>query len=147
MTNRYYLIVFSTIFFLIIDIKAQTNVPIKFDSTNYSMENCVNTFTLDGIEKIEAGYQYWFADKNFLDGRTIELSVVNPHSATHKPHTHFEDEFFFILEGTADFYLNGETKVVSSMTSLYCPSFSEHGIKNVGDTELKYLVIKKYEVK
>jgi oxalate decarboxylase/phosphoglucose isomerase-like protein (cupin superfamily) len=33
------------------------------------------------------------------------------------------------------------------MTSFYCPSFSEHGIRNVGDTELKYLVIKKYDLK
>jgi mannose-6-phosphate isomerase-like protein (cupin superfamily) len=28
--------------------------------------------------------------------------------------------------------------------SFYCPPSVEHGIRNVGDTELKYLVIKKY---
>jgi mannose-6-phosphate isomerase-like protein (cupin superfamily) len=102
---------------------------------------------MDGIEKTKVGYQYWFADKNFLDGRTIKLSVVAPHSATHPPHKHSEDEFFFVIEGTAEFYLNGETKTAGSMTSFYCPSFSEHGIRNVGDTELKYLVIKKYNLK
>ena len=31
-----------------------------------------------------------------------------------------------------------------SYTSFYCPSNVEHGIRNTGDTELKYLVIKKY---
>jgi F420-0:gamma-glutamyl ligase-like protein len=30
------------------------------------------------------------------------------------------------------------------MTLFYCPSWHEHGIRNVGDTELKYLVLKKY---
>jgi mannose-6-phosphate isomerase-like protein (cupin superfamily) len=69
------------------------------------------------------GYQYWFADKNYLDGRTIKLSVVAPHSATHASHTHTEDKFFFVLEGSAEFFLNGETKTVGPMTGFYCPSF------------------------
>jgi mannose-6-phosphate isomerase-like protein (cupin superfamily) len=125
---------------------AQEKDSYKFDSTSYSIEDCVNEFSMDGAEKTKVGYQYWFADKNFLDGRTIKLSVVAPHSATHPPHKHSEDEFFFVLEGSAEFYLNGETITTGPMTSLYCPSFSEHGIRNVGDTELKYLVIKKYEV-
>jgi len=147
MKNENYLFVFIIILLFSINLKSQTRESYKFDSTNYSIERCVNTFSTEGIEKIKVGYQYWFADKNFLDGRTIKLSVVTPHSATHKPHKHSEDEFFFVLEGTAEFYLNGETKVVGPMTSLYCPSFSEHGIKNIADTELKYLVIKKYEMK
>ena len=29
------------------------------------------------------GYQYWFFNKDFIDGRTIKMSVVAPHSATH----------------------------------------------------------------
>ena len=72
------------------------------------------------------------------------MSVVGPHQATHAPHTHVEEEFFFILEGTAQFYLDGKTTTGGPYTSFFCPSFSEHGISNAGDTEMKYLVIKKY---
>ena len=140
-------VVIIVLLLFITDIKSQDKIYPGFDSTNYSIENCVNEFSLDNIEETKVGYQYWFADKDFLDGRTIKLSVVGPHSSTHAPHKHSGDEFFFVLEGTAEFYLNGETKVVEPMTSLYCPPFSEHGIKNVSNTELKYLVIKKYEVK
>ena len=61
------------------------------------------------------------------------------------PHKHAEDEFFFVLEGTAEFYLNGKTKTAGPYTSFYCPPNSEHGIRNTGDSVLKYLVIKKYE--
>ena len=111
----------------------------------YTIENSVNTFSMDKIEQTEAGYQYWFADKKFLDGRTLKLSAVKPGKATHEPHTHTEDEFFFVLEGQAEFYLDGKTVVVGPYTSLYCPPNSKHGIRNAGDTELKYLVIKKYE--
>jgi quercetin dioxygenase-like cupin family protein len=49
-----------------------------------------------------------------------------------------------VLEGTAEFHLDGETATGGPMTSFYCPSGSTHGIRNIGDTELKYLVIKKY---
>ena len=114
-------------------------------SRKFTIENCVNEFSKEKVEPTKVGYQYWFADKDFLDGRTLKMSVVKPGEATHPPHRHSEDEFFFVLEGKAEFYLDGKTKVVSPYTSLYCPSNQEHGIRNVGDTMLKYLVIKKYE--
>lgn len=112
----------------------------------FTIDNCVNRLDKEKAVPTKVGYQYWFADKNFIDGRTLKLSVVAPRSATHPPHSHPEDEFFFILEGEAEFFLAGQTKNVGPMTSLYCPPNVEHGIKNIGDTELKYLVIKKYPV-
>lgn len=111
----------------------------------YSIEDCVNTFSEDQAISTKVGYQYWFADKDFLDGRTIKMSAVAPGKSTHAPHQHPEDEFFYVLEGTAQFHLDGKEVVVEANTSLYCPPNSMHGIKNVGETELKYLVIKKYE--
>jgi quercetin dioxygenase-like cupin family protein len=112
---------------------------------SYTIDNCVNIFDPAKIESTKVGYHYWFADKKFLDGRTLKMSVVAAGQATHPPHKHSEDEFFFVLEGTAEFYLDGRTKTAGPYASFYCPPSSEHGIRNVGDTELKYLVIKKYE--
>ncbi|WP_242082387.1 cupin domain-containing protein [Aestuariivivens sediminis] len=110
----------------------------------YNIENCVNQFKMDSVTKTKVGYQYWFVNKDFLDGRTLKMSVVAPHKATHAPHKHAEDEFFYVLEGVAEFYLEGETVISGANTSFYCPPWYEHGIRNIGDTELKYLVIKKY---
>lgn len=110
----------------------------------FTLENTVSKFDPDKIDSTEVGYQFWFVDKEFLDGRTLKMSVVKPHAATHAPHSHEEDEFFFVLEGTAEFYLNGETMVAGPYASFYCPPNSMHGIRNAGDTQLKYLVIKKY---
>jgi len=115
------------------------------DTSRFTIDNCVNVFTPAKVESTKAGYQYWFVDKNFIDGRTLKMSVVAPHEATHAPHQHKEDEFFFVLEGTAEFFLNGKTKAAGPYASFYCPSGSLHGIRNIGDTVLKYLVIKKYE--
>lgn len=135
------------IIFLFISIHAQTDNKKndKEENKKYTIENCVNEFSQNKVEKTSVGYQYWFVDKNFIDGRTIKLSVVAPHSATHEPHRHKEDEFFFVIEGIAEFFLDGKTKIAKAYSSFYCPPNSLHGIRNVGDTELKYLVIKKYE--
>ena len=117
---------------------------LQSQSKQTTIDSCVNEFSVANIESTKVGYQYWFIGKDFLDGRTLKMSVVAPHSATHAPHRHPEDEMFFVLEGTAEFYLNGARKVVQPYASFYCPPNSEHGIRNVGDTTLKYLVIKKY---
>ncbi len=144
MRNLKWSLLFSLI--LISSTHAQKINEISNDSIKtYTIENCVNQFNLDKSISTQVGYQYWFADKNFLDGRTLKLSVVAPHKSTHAPHQHIEDEFFFVLEGTAEFFLDGKTQTAGAYTSFYCPSNSMHGISNVGDTDLKYLVIKKYE--
>jgi len=109
-----------------------------------SLEYCVNQFSPAEVESTRVGFQYWFVGKEFLDGRTIKMSVVRPHEATHPPHVHGEDEFFFVLEGEAELILGEERVTVGPYTSFYCPPSVSHGIRNVGESELKYLVIKKY---
>lgn len=121
-----------------------TSFEIMAQKKEFTIENCVNQLTMDKTVKTKVGYQYWFADKDFIDGRTLKMSVVAPHQATHPPHAHEVDEFFFVLEGTAKFHLEGETVEAGPYTSFYCPPGIPHGISNAGDTELKYLVIKKY---
>ena len=50
----------------------------KAQEKDYTIENCVNQFSMDKTEKTKSGYRYWFADKSIIDGRTIKLSVVAP---------------------------------------------------------------------
>lgn len=124
---------------------AQQNVLAQKTETpnKYSIENCVNEFDISKATKTKVGYQYWFADKNFTEENTLKMSIVEPGKSTHAPHHHPEEEFFYILEGKASFFLDGKTVTVGPNTSLYCPPNAEHGISNAGETNLKYLVIKK----
>ncbi|MCX6219659.1 MAG: cupin domain-containing protein [Bacteroidia bacterium] len=115
------------------------------DGNKYTIDNCINKFNMEKTVKTSVGYQYWFIDQNFLaDGLTVKMSVVGPNQATHAPHKHPGDEIFYVLEGTAQFYLNGKTTTGGSNTTFYCPVGSEHGISNATNKELKYLVIRKY---
>jgi len=124
-----------------------TSAQVSQSTKKLSLAQCVNEFDPTRVESTKVGFQYWFVGKDFLDGRTIKMSVVPPRQATHAPHRHSEDEFFFVLEGTAEFNLDGETCVAGANTSFYCPPNRDHGIRNIGEFPLKYLVIKKYELK
>jgi len=110
----------------------------------YTLDNSARSFSMKDIEKTAAGYQYWFFDKAFAEGRTIKMSVIGPHQRSHAPHQHEGHEFFFVLSGKAEFFLDGKTRVVGPQTALYCPPGVMHGIANAGDGELQYLVIKDY---
>lgn len=117
------------------------------ETQKYTIENCINQLDSTKTVKTSVGYQYWFIAQKFLtDGQTVKMSVVAPNQATHPPHKHEGDEIFFILEGTARFYLDGQTATGGAYSTFYCPVGSEHGISNAGSTELKYLVIRKYPV-
>lgn len=135
--------------FLTICISAQdqSNKGIPAEK-KFTLENCLNSFDSEKVVKTSVGYQYWFVPQNFLDdGLTVKMSVVGPGQASHAPHSHGEEEIFFVLHGTARFYLNGETITGGAFTSFFCPANSEHGISNADSTELKYLVVRKYPVK
>ena len=121
--------------------------PPSTQAKKYTIENCLNPFDTARVIPTPAGYQYWFIAQKFLeDGLTVKMSVVAPRQATHPPHQHEGDEIFFVLEGTAQFYLDGKTTTGGAYASFYCPAGSKHGISNAGSTELKYLVIRKYPV-
>jgi len=140
--NLKIIVVLLLVFFLVRISTAQELLPA---AEKYTFENCINKFDMNKTVKTSVGYQYWFIGQKFLDDNlTVKMSVVAPKQATHGPHKHPGDETFFILEGTAQFYLNGKTTTGGPLTSFYCPVGSEHGISNAGDTELKYLVIRKY---
>jgi len=137
---------FFIAFFLLKIASAQEPVQKALtDGKKYTFENCINKFDINKSLKTSVGYQYWFIGKNFLeDNLTVKMSVVGSKQATHAPHKHAGDEIFFVLQGTAQFYLDGKITTGGVNTSFYCPSNVEHGISNADTTELKYLVIRKY---
>ncbi len=146
MMNRKSSILLFVFTLLLLQVNAQESSKKELPAaTKYTIENCINRFNPEKTEKTAVGYQYWFIDQNFLeDGETVKLSVVGPNQATHPPHKHAGDEIFYILEGNAQFYLNGQTTTGGHNTTFYCPEFSDHGISNVSNQTLKYLVIRKY---
>ena len=75
------------------------------------------------------------------DGLSVKQESMPP--ATREKlhfHTHAQ-QFFFILEGTATFYLKGDKEVVQAQQGLLIPPQAEHYIANEGEGPLSFLVI------
>ncbi|MDH5604667.1 MAG: cupin domain-containing protein [Cyclobacteriaceae bacterium] len=108
-----------------------------------NIDDYINTFRESLVTTTQKGFQYWYVPKTMSNGLlNLKLSQVKAMEANHAPHQHPEEEIFLLIEGQAEFYLDGESKKVEASTSMYCPPNVMHGIRNTGKTPMKYLVIK-----
>ena len=97
MTKSRFIVAFCLFTTVALTTQAQEkNESVDLSEKEFTIENCVSSFDMDNTIKTKAGYQFWFVDKEFIDGRTLKMSVVSPGQATHPPHIHDEDEFFFV---------------------------------------------------
>ena len=72
----------------------------------------------------------------------VHMSVINPGEESHAPHTHAGEDVTFILEGTGLARIGEEEIPVGPLTALFAPEGVLHGLRNTGDTPIKYLVIR-----
>lgn len=112
------------------------------DQAVYTIATCVSEFSEERVTKTDKGWQFWFVPSSLSKGLVFKMTEVSAHSANHLPHVHPDDEIIFVFEGKVEFTLAGESKTVGPNSSLYCPPGVPHGIRNVGDTPMRYAIIK-----
>jgi quercetin dioxygenase-like cupin family protein len=76
-----------------------------------------------------------------LDELEMHITTLNPHTASHKPHTHPNEEMVIVKEGTLQAHVNGKEVVVGPGSVLFYASMQPHAVQNVGDTPATYFVI------
>ncbi|MCZ6510323.1 MAG: cupin domain-containing protein [Alphaproteobacteria bacterium] len=56
------------------------------------------------------------------------------------PHSHSgQAEYFFVVEGTYEMTIAGETRIIGPGTIVFAPANTSHTFKNIGDTTAKML--------
>jgi len=92
----------------------------------------------------DRGYSMPYVNEGSCGARELEMhiSVINPGQRAHPPHAHEGEEIMFLLEGTAEAIIGEERYVIGPYTALFCPENVLHGLRNCGDTPIKYLVIR-----
>ena len=87
--------------------------------------------------------------KIFFEGSTDQIKSMTAGSLRlkagmepHPPHTHPEEEFMVITEGTGELYIAGTTSKVGPGSMMYCAGNKVHGIKNTGKTSLLFYFYK-----
>ena len=76
-----------------------------------------------------------------LDELEMHITTLNPHTASHKPHTHPNEEMVIVKEGTLQAHVNGKEIVVGPGSVLFFASMQPHAVQNIGDTPATYFVI------
>jgi quercetin dioxygenase-like cupin family protein len=76
-----------------------------------------------------------------LDELEMHITTLNPHTASHKPHTHPNEEMVIVKEGTLQAHVNGKEIVVPAGGVLFFASMQPHAVQNIGDTRATYYVI------
>jgi quercetin dioxygenase-like cupin family protein len=76
-----------------------------------------------------------------LDELEMHITTLNPHTASHPPHTHPNEEMVIVKEGTLQAHVNGKEIVVPAGGVLFYASMQPHAVQNIGDTPATYYVI------
>jgi quercetin dioxygenase-like cupin family protein len=71
---------------------------------------------------------------------TMFVNVTAPGGGP-PPHRHeHEDEWFYVVEGRAEFFQDGAWTAVPAGTVVFMPRGSVHAFRNAGDTPLKQII-------
>ena len=76
-----------------------------------------------------------------LNELEMHITTLNPHTASHPPHTHPNEEMVIVREGTLQAHVNGKEIVVKAGGVLFYASMQPHSVQNIGDTPATYYVI------
>lgn len=69
-------------------------------------------------------------------------AIINPGMEIHPPHTHSEEEYLMVIEGSGTWTLGSKEFPAGVGDMLYAAPWDLHGIKNTGKTPMKFVVIK-----
>lgn len=85
---------------------------------------------------------YWEGATDQIKSITAGSLRLKPRMSPHPPHTHPEEEFMVITEGTGDVTVDGKVTKVGPGAMMYCAANTSHGIVNTGKTPLLFYFYK-----
>ena len=77
-------------------------------------------------------------DRNKL---SLHISEVGPGQSAHPPHTHDGEEIFYVFSGEGEVLFGEQTHQVTVNEAVHVDCQVLHGIRNIGDSTLRYAVI------
>jgi mannose-6-phosphate isomerase-like protein (cupin superfamily) len=85
---------------------------------------------------------YFTGPTDQIGSMTAGSLRLKPGMSPHPPHTHPEEEFMVITEGTGEIVVEGKTTRVAPGTMMYCAAGKLHGIVNTGKEPLLFYFYK-----
>ena len=83
---------------------------------------------------------YLLVSKKTCEAEKLSITLVEMElGGIQHIHAHEPEQVYHIIEGSGLMTVDGEQISVEVGDTIFFPSFAEHGLKNTGDTMLKYL--------
>lgn len=120
-------------------------IPMQVHAQKLVLKDCIHTYDESRIEPNATGWAYWFIPAGGVaDTLSVKMSMVDKGVKTHDPHSHFEDELFYMVEGESIVYLNGEEQKLRPGDAFYAPGNSWHNIRRTDMNQaIRYVMFKR----
>lgn len=120
-------------------------LPLLAVAQRPALKDCIHTYDESRIEPNGTGWAYWFIPAGGVaDTLSVKMSMVDKGVKTHDPHTHFEDELFYMVEGESIIYMNGEEQRLRPGDAFYAPGNSSHNIRRTDmNQRIRYVMFKR----
>ncbi|MDR2968870.1 MAG: cupin domain-containing protein [Tannerellaceae bacterium] len=141
--RKSFLLSLGLLFCISLDVLSQKTVR----AVPGNIESYIDRFEESRVNRNRNGWAHYYIPPGMGDTLTVKMSCVYEGTQTHAPHSHNEDEAFYIVRGPVNFHINGEERVFNAGDFIYTPSKSSHNIQRVNNDTIKYLVIKRETVK
>lgn len=100
-------------------------------------------------ETAKTNQETWGTFLSYYEGQSDHLTdiltgvaIINPGEEIHPPHKHPEEEFLMVIEGQGTWSVKGVESPAVAGDILFSVPGEYHGIKNTGNTPLKFVVFK-----
>ncbi len=101
------------------------------------------TFQLAKLNKIMGGPDYSTAEGTCVEGDRMMVALMRMKAGTGaEPHSHPNEQWIYILEGTFDAVVGGKEQRVEAGSVLYIPSNTEHAGKATPDSDVLFFTVK-----
>lgn len=88
-------------------------------------------------------FDTYFAGRSAQTDKVLSgVATIPAGQEIHPPHQHADEEYLLVIEGQGTWSLNGEESAAHTGDMLYAAPWDFHGIKNTGESPLKFVVFK-----
>ena len=100
-------------------------------------------FELAKLNHIMGGPEYSSANGTCVEGERMMVALMQmPAGTGAEPHSHPNEQWIYVVEGTLDAEVDGEKSRVEAGSVIYIPSNVVHGTKVVGDKDVTFFTVK-----
>ena len=101
------------------------------------------TFDLQHLATIDAGPGYSTAHGPVVEGERIQIGLIRmPRGTGARPHTHPNEQWIYVLEGTLESMVEGNTTRVGPGSVIYVPANAVHAAVATPESDVVFFTAK-----